>query len=563
MTSLSTRIALSVTVLLAVCGAAAGIALHGALRQAAESQLQARLDARLAWLAASLDVEMDDGEIQLDVRDELPGAAEAWEVADADGTVLWSGGGEVERPVGKTTRLTFGPSGGPAVQADSLVMADAPASGRSRPSWERVTLDKVPPAALAAARAAKPHFEPTEAWQRARVKKKELNAPVTYDVRGRVKGHGGGGGGNGAARGREYDVRVDASGKVEAVRSHDAGRYPAYQFPAADGRRLDLLVTARASAVEVEAELAATSRLLWTLGPLALLATAGVLTLAIRWQLRPLARMAEQAAAVGPANVGGAAAGRVGPAGTSAELAGLRAAINSMLDRLADALHRERRFAATAAHELRTPLAQMRLTLDVALRRDRDKGEYREALVETSEDLGRLERLVVALLQLARAHGAAGDNAGVVQLGPLIGRAVAAHGPATVDVASMDGLWVRGDADLLGSALGNVLENAGRYAPGTPAEVRVEATAERVRVIVADRGAGVPEGERERIFEPLTRLATGAAAEGFGLGLAVARDAARAVGGELTCRGRVDGAGGAEFVFDLPRADAPDAAGAD
>src|SRR4051794_5420914 len=117
MTSLSTRIALSVTLLLAVCGAAAGIALHRALRHAAESQLQARLDARLAWLAASLDVEVDDGEIQLDVRDELPGAAEAWEVADAAGRPLWSAGGEVERPVGKTTRLTFGPTEGAPVPA--------------------------------------------------------------------------------------------------------------------------------------------------------------------------------------------------------------------------------------------------------------------------------------------------------------------------------------------------------------------------------------------------------------------------------------------------------------
>jgi signal transduction histidine kinase len=123
-------------------------------------------------------------------------------------------------------------------------------------------------------------------------------------------------------------------------------------------------------------------------------------------------------------------------------------------------------------------------------------------------------------------------------------------------------VWVHGDADLLRAAFGNVFENAARYAPGEPPTVRVEPSAEQVRVVVSDRGPGVPEVERERIFQPLTRLdaarTVGGAADGFGLGLATARSAVRAFGGDLVCRGRADGAAGAAFVFTLRRAAAPD-----
>ena len=561
-TSLSTRIALTITVLLAVSGIAAGVALHRALRQAAEAQLRGRLDARLAWLEGTLDVEMDDGEVQLDAHDAPAGAAEVWEVADAGGRVLWSGGiesGALASPVARSKALSFGPATGPALPGAALSrdgVAGGAGGAKGRPAWERIPVETVPAPALAAARAARATFEPAEAWQRTRVKKKDRDAPATFELRGRAVGDRAGGG-------REYDVRVDAAGHVLTVKGRETGRYPAYHFSPADDVRLDLVLTARASAAQTEAELAGTARVLWTLGPLALAVTAAVLVLAIRWQLGPLKRMADEAARIGPANLGDAS--RVGPAGSSAELVRLRAAINSMLDRLAEGLRRERRFAATAAHELRTPLAQMRLALDVALRRERDPVEYRQALADVSDDVHRLQRLVVGLLELARAtDGAEASAAAVagrpVALGPLLARAVATNGPARFDAGAPPAdVWVRGDPDLLLAAVGNVLHNAARYASGEPPAVRVETGGTSVRVVVADRGPGVAERDRERVFEPLTRLdgAGLAAPDGFGLGLAVARGAARATGGDLTCRARSDGGSGAEFVFDLPRAAPP------
>jgi signal transduction histidine kinase len=195
----------------------------------------------------------------------------------------------------------------------------------------------------------------------------------------------------------------------------------------------------------------------------------------------------------------------------------------------------------------------MRLTLDVALRRDRDPAEYRQALSEMSDDVRRLERLVVGLLELTRASERV-TTGRPVALAAVLAKAAAVHGPARLDnPAAAEGVCVRGDPELLVAAVGNVLGNAARYAPGEPPTVRVEGANGTVRVVVADRGPGVAEADRERIFEPLTRLG-GASSDGFGLGLAVARGAARAVGGDLTCRARGDGQSGAEFVFDLPRA---------
>ena len=555
MQSLSTRIAVSVALLLAACGIVAGVVFHGALRQAVDARLRGRLDARLAWLAGALDVEMDDGEVQLDARDEPANAAESWQIATADGRVLWSDGAPVpENTMPAPKRLSFGPPQAPALPPDSLTLEGA-AGAKTRPAWERVTLDKVPPPVLAAAREARPDLQVSDAWQRTRVKKKDKDAPLTFELRGN-------------ADGRQYDLRIDGAGRVISTRARESSRFPGYQFHAADDRRLELLLTARTSTAAARAELAATARILWTAGPLVLTATAVLLALVIRRQLRPLARMADQAARISPADLADAGR-RIDPAGSTTELIRLREALNSMLLRLAQALQRERRFAATAAHELRTPLAQMRLTLDVALRRERDAAEYRRALADMSTDVDRLGRLVTALLQLTRSSDAAPAAAAsrALPLAPLLAKAAAARAPARFDPsATSQDVWIRGDEELLVSALGNVLENAARHAPAEPPAIRVDMDAsptsareagQCVQVVIADRGPGIPEADRDRIFEPLTRLGDAPAPDGFGLGLSVAREAARAAGGDLTCRPRADGQSGAEFVFRFRKAPSP------
>ena len=554
---LATRITLLVTALLAVCGVAAGAAFHRAARRSLEAEIQGRLDTRLAWLAGALDVELEDGELQLDARAEPEGAdaAQHWQVAATDGRVLWaSPAPEPAEAVTRSRTVSFGKPGAAPVPPSGITAGDDTRDGASgapsRAAWTAVSANDLPPPATAAVARAVPGLEIREAYRKTRLKKRPAAGDTAFEVRG-------------AAGGRAYALRLDAAGNVLRVKDSAVDPFAEYELPA-EAARVDLVLTARASAAEARDELSRLSRTLWSVGPLALALTAAGLALLIRWQLRPLAQMAEQAAAVGPS----ATAARIEPVGGGAELVRLRDAMNGMIARLAEGLERERRFAADAAHELRSPLGEMRATVEVALRRPREAAEYREALETVAGDLLRLQNLVVGLLHLTRAD-AAGVRGEPVSLPAVLRRAVAQY-PARIDgiespgdgAGDGDGATgpcVFGDAELLHAAIGNVLANAARYAPGEPPTVRVEphGPGDVVRVVVSDRGPGVGEADRDRIFEPLTRLdaaRTAAGPDGFGLGLSVARATARAFGGDLVCRGRADGADGAEFVFTFRRA---------
>lgn len=327
--------------------------------------------------------------------------------------------------------------------------------------------------------------------------------------------------------------------------------FPYFALPP-ERRRVELTLTARDSAADVVAAKRRIRAILWTVGPAALVGAALLFALVIRWQLKPLGEMAEQAGRIGPDTL----SSRITPAGTSMECVRLRDTINTMLGRLAEGLERERCFASTAAHEMRTPLAQLRTSLEVSLRRERTPGEYREALEHSLADVNRLQKLVQGLLYLARATDGGKVAGRPVALWALLHKAEKALGPlALCPPDGTEGVLVSGEDDLLYSAIGNVLENASRYAPGIPPEVGVTVDGDRVRLTIADHGPGVPVEEREKIFAPLVRLDQARTirdgSEGFGLGLTMARSTARSFGGDLVCRARRDGAPGAEFVFSL------------
>jgi signal transduction histidine kinase len=315
---------------------------------------------------------------------------------------------------------------------------------------------------------------------------------------------------------------------------------------------MELVLTARTSVEDAVSELGRLRTAMFTVGPLALVVTAVILVLLIRWQLSPLARMAEEAGRIGPENI----SLRLPVAGTAVEYVKLRAALNAMVERLAEGLSRERRFSSTAAHELRTPLAQLKTGVEVALRREREASEYREALSDALSDVERLDRLVAGLLQLTRNQRPDGVQGRRVRVAAMLEKALSSAGPAEVLPGLPEDVCVTGEEELLSAALANVLKNAHRYAPGRPPEVRASMEGDRVLLTVSDRGPGVPQNEQERIFEPLTRLdparSVGDRADGFGLGLAVARSTVRAFGGDLTCTGRPDGEPGAVFTFLLP-----------
>jgi two-component system, OmpR family, sensor kinase len=245
--------------------------------------------------------------------------------------------------------------------------------------------------------------------------------------------------------------------------------------------------------------------------------------------------------------------------GSDDEVRALAGDLNRMIDRIADLLTAERRFVSNAAHELRSPLTAIRGELELALRRPRDTEEYKKAIEEALDSTNRLVTLAEDLLALARTGVVpASQEAQSLSVAQLVKDAVRASSlraeqRRSVEVAIAPELFVHGRGTDLTRMLRNLIDNAVAHAPeGTAVKVSAEAcegAPERVLVAVEDTGLGVPEELRERLFEPFIRGESERATSGAGLGLAIAREIARANGGDLALEDRP---GPTRFVATLP-----------
>ncbi|MEU9984917.1 HAMP domain-containing sensor histidine kinase [Streptomyces sp. NPDC050856] len=279
-----------------------------------------------------------------------------------------------------------------------------------------------------------------------------------------------------------------------------------------------------------------------------LLVVAGVTWLVTRRALKPVEGIrAEMAAITASEDL----SRRVPEPATHDEVARLARTTNETLAALEASVERQRRFVADASHELRSPIASLRTQLEV--------GAAHPELLDLPgavADTVRLQQLAADLLLLARLDAGERPGRARVDLAVLVrdevGRRSADRVPVTVDAE--DGAEVSGSRGQLGRALGNLLDNAQRHARGRVAvTVRTgRRPAGPVVLTVEDDGAGVPDGERERIFERFVRLDDARSRDegGAGLGLAIARDVARRHGGSLTVRRAASG--GALFELRLP-----------
>lgn len=302
---------------------------------------------------------------------------------------------------------------------------------------------------------------------------------------------------------------------------------------------------------EQEAAVAATAprvTVAGSVGPFALAyALLGVLAAAIaafaqagvvRRAFRPLERTRHEAA-----RVVALGQGQRLTEGGPVEIRSLIEAINALLDRLENAYEAQGRFTAEAAHELRTPVAAMLGELDVALRHPRGAEETRTVLVSTREEVARLARLVQGLTALARLDaGQAEGPRDLVRAEECARTAVASEQEALARAGCPVRVVVEQDPELqvhrslLEVALGNLVRNAARHAPGAEVVVRVGARGDLAVFEVDDGGPGLPEAEQEAVFDRFAR--TGEARRrdraGLGLGLPLAREVARRHGGDCT-----------------------------
>ncbi|GID31393.1 sensor histidine kinase [Paractinoplanes brasiliensis] len=233
---------------------------------------------------------------------------------------------------------------------------------------------------------------------------------------------------------------------------------------------------------------------------------------------------------------GGTREGRLPVPESRDEIHRLAVTLNGMLHRLESARVRQRAFVADAAHELRSPLTNMRTELEVAQRLP--DTDWTALSADLLTDVERLSRLVDDLLLLARSDDGGGRVISApfrsVDLRALVGDVADRYPTVTYDPPP-EPMEVTGEPDALGRVVANLLDNAVRHARSSVrATVRADGT---FRVItVTDDGPGIPEADRERVFDRFTRLDDARArdAGGSGLGLAIVRELVRRHGGIVT-----------------------------
>lgn len=265
------------------------------------------------------------------------------------------------------------------------------------------------------------------------------------------------------------------------------------------------------------------------------------LFVALRIGLRPLRRISEQAASIGPSTVNM----RLPLDSTPREIAPLVNAFNSTLDRLEAGLRAQREFSANAAHELRTPLATLRAQVEDLVQ----PGDRKDAI----EEFDRLARLIAQLLTLAEADS--GQQLSMRSFDLVSLARGATQDMAGSIVSAFRGIsfetqvpeWICfGSPGLVEIAVRNLLENASRHTPiGTEVIVAVE---QRGRLVVSDDGIGIPSELATRIFDSFTKGK--AWSSGSGLGLSIVSRVMALHGGEARLE---PSQCGARFVLDFSR----------
>lgn len=335
-------------------------------------------------------------------------------------------------------------------------------------------------------------------------------------------------------------LAVRAGGQRGAVA--DAGRYRFVERRVVPTAGAELTVRVGASRRYLDEVVTARTRLMAILaGVLGVIAPIGGYWLAGR-AMQPMAWIIRTTARLRPTHL----EERLPIRGTGDELDRLSETINRFLDQIAAYLARHREFVANAAHELRSPLAAIRSSVDVTLNASRTPEEYQELLGEISDECERLSRLVNQLLLLAEIDGGPGGQRECVRLDRLVEkslemfRGVADERDVAIVARLTDCGTVLGDAARLRQVVNNLLDNAIKFTQaGGRVEVslRSDARAGMILLEVSDNGPGISADELPHVFERFFRgdkaRRRGGESSGSGLGLSICRAIVESHGGMI------------------------------
>ena len=275
---------------------------------------------------------------------------------------------------------------------------------------------------------------------------------------------------------------------------------------------------------------------------------------ASRRTLRPLSGVSTAALAL--------AAGRLDTrleASDDADLRPISESFNQMAQTLQDRIERDARFASDVSHELRSPLMTLAASIEVMNNQRDDLPERARAALDLMVlDIDRFQQLVEDLLEISRF------DAGVVRLeleevhlAELIMQAVSHSSEVDVPVeldAELAGVVVKADKRRIVRVIANLLDNAAKYGGGATS-VGLRRVEGGVQIAIEDRGPGVSEEDRPRIFERFSRGSSAGrrgSSDGVGLGLALVAEHVNLHGGSVWVEDRADGEEGARFVVQLP-----------
>ena len=341
------------------------------------------------------------------------------------------------------------------------------------------------------------------------------------------------------------------AGDVVVVAGNRSGMSGGLQVSAVEAGPANnrVVVVAALPTADLESATTTLRNLLLVVFPLLLLVCAVIAWRVIGAALRPVEELRSGASRID----GSSTDERLQVPPTRDEIAALATTLNEMLDRVATARRTQRAFVADAAHELRSPLATMRTQLEVAARLGDGDGLPAELIPEVR----RLSSLVEDLLLLARSDDgqpARSDSPSeTVDLGVLARDVAGRYASAPVPVRVVDPAepsHVPGLYDEFYRALTNLVDNAVRHA-ASRVDVAVEVTDDVTRLSVTDDGTGIPEADRERVFDRFTRLddARDRDSGGTGLGLAIARELLRRNGAQVSLE---DAGPGVRAVVTVP-----------
>jgi signal transduction histidine kinase len=304
------------------------------------------------------------------------------------------------------------------------------------------------------------------------------------------------------------------------------------------------------------------SAMLWGLGVMALFGIGGGY-----WVSRKLLARIDALSDTSRTIMEGDLTGRLPVNGSGDELDRLAQSLNLMLARIEQLMAGLREVSDNIAHDLKTPLNRLRNRVEAALREPYGEPVYREALERTIEEADGLIKTFNALLSIARieAGAAGGENRETLDVSALLRDVAELYEPVAEErglalkADARAAIFIRGDRQLLGQAIANLIDNAIKYGTteaaerGPGAKPAVEVSAEikdsTAEIVVTDRGPGVPVSDRERVLDRFVRLEASRSEPGSGLGLSLVAAVARLHGGSLRLE---DNEPGLRVILALP-----------